>query len=100
MIFLTCCSLVPKQKYCESVYQTRRRKTRTVMVGNVALGSDHPMRIQTMTTSDTKDVAKTVEEVCAPDLKCTGVVLTTVCGCQACENPYCFRCFSLLLILN
>ena len=33
------------------------------MVGNVALGSDHPMRIQTMTTSDTKDVAKTVEEV-------------------------------------
>jgi (E)-4-hydroxy-3-methylbut-2-enyl-diphosphate synthase len=35
-----------------------------VMVGNVALGSDHPIRIQTMTTSDTKDVAKTVEEVC------------------------------------
>lgn len=35
------------------------------MVGNVALGSDHPIRIQTMTTSDTKDVAKTVEEVCS-----------------------------------
>lgn len=33
------------------------------MVGNVALGSDHPIKIQTMTTSDTKDVAKTVEEV-------------------------------------
>lgn len=33
------------------------------MVGNVPLGSDHPIRIQTMTTSDTKDVAKTVEEV-------------------------------------
>ncbi|VAI46751.1 unnamed protein product [Triticum turgidum subsp. durum] len=55
--------LVPRQKYCESIHQTRRRKTRTVMVGNVALGSDHPIRIQTMTTSDTKDVAKTVEEV-------------------------------------
>ncbi|VAI58251.1 unnamed protein product [Triticum turgidum subsp. durum] len=37
--------LVPRQKYCESIHQTRRRKTRTVMVGNVALGSDHPMRI-------------------------------------------------------
>lgn len=34
-----------------------------MMVGNVPLGSDHPIRIQTMTTSDTKDVAKTVEEV-------------------------------------
>lgn len=33
------------------------------MVGNVALGSDHPIRIQTMTTSDTKDVKATVEEV-------------------------------------
>lgn len=32
-------------------------------VGNVALGSEHPIRIQTMTTSDTKDVAATVEEV-------------------------------------
>lgn len=34
------------------------------MIGNVALGSDHPIKIQTMTTSDTKDVARTVEEVC------------------------------------
>jgi (E)-4-hydroxy-3-methylbut-2-enyl-diphosphate synthase len=56
--------LVPRQKYCESIHQTRRRKTRTVMVGNVPLGSDHPIRVQTMTTSDTKDVARTVEEVC------------------------------------
>lgn len=35
------------------------------MVGDVALGSDHPIRIQTMTTSDTKDVAATVEQVLA-----------------------------------
>lgn len=54
---------VPRQKYCELIHKTVRRKTRTVMVGNVALGSDHPIKIQTMTTSDTKDVAKTVEEV-------------------------------------
>lgn len=33
------------------------------MVGDVALGSEHPIRIQTMTTSDTKDIAATVEEV-------------------------------------
>jgi (E)-4-hydroxy-3-methylbut-2-enyl-diphosphate synthase len=42
-----------------------------VMVGNVPMGSDHPIRIQTMTTSDTKDVAKTVEEVCdPPNMRC------------------------------
>ena len=34
-----------------------------MMVGNVALGSEHPIRIQTMTTTDTKDVAATVEQV-------------------------------------
>jgi 4-hydroxy-3-methylbut-2-en-1-yl diphosphate synthase IspG/GcpE len=50
------------------------------MVGNVPMGSDHPIRIQTMTTSDTKDVAKTVEEVGAPYLRCMGLVLSTVCG--------------------
>lgn len=56
---------MPRQKYCESLHKTVRRKTRTVMVGNVALGSEHPIRIQTMTTSDTKDVAGTVDEVLA-----------------------------------
>ncbi|KAL9274459.1 4-hydroxy-3-methylbut-2-en-1-yl diphosphate synthase (ferredoxin), chloroplastic-like protein [Drosera capensis] len=55
--------LVPRQKYCESPYKTVRRRTRTVMVGNVAIGSEHPIRIQTMTTTDTKDVAATVEQV-------------------------------------
>jgi (E)-4-hydroxy-3-methylbut-2-enyl-diphosphate synthase len=44
-----------------------------VMVGNVPMGSDHPIRIQTMTTSDTKDVAKTVEEVrMLLNLRCNG----------------------------
>ncbi|MCD7457405.1 hypothetical protein HAX54_035028 [Datura stramonium] len=55
--------LVPRQKYCESINKTVRRKTCTVMVGNVAMGSEHPIRIQTMTTTDTKDVSATVEQV-------------------------------------
>jgi len=29
----------------------------------VPLGSEHPVRVQTMTTTDTKDVAATVEQV-------------------------------------
>jgi hypothetical protein len=54
---------VPRKKYCESINKTVRRKTRTVLVGNVPLGSEHPVRVQTMTTTDTKDVAATVEQV-------------------------------------
>lgn len=56
-------NVVPRQKYCESTHKTIRRKTNTVMVGNVAIGSEHPIRIQTMTTTDTKDIAGTVEQV-------------------------------------
>ena len=33
-----------------------RRKTRTVMVGNIAIGSDHPVRVQSMINEDTMDV--------------------------------------------
>ena len=36
-----------------------RRKTRSVRVGSIALGSDHPIRVQTMTKGDTGDVEKT-----------------------------------------
>lgn len=50
-------------KYCESVSHTKQWKTRTVMVGKVAVGSDHPIRIQSMTTSDTKDVEATVNQI-------------------------------------
>lgn len=50
-------------KYCESVYQTIRRKTRQVMVGNVGVGGNNPVRIQSMTTSNTRDVQATLEQI-------------------------------------
>lgn len=90
--------LVPRQKYCESIHQTRRRKTRTVMVGNVALGSDHPIRIQTMTTSDTKDVAKTVEEVMRIADKGADFVRITVQGKK--EADACFEIKNTLVQKN
>lgn len=37
-------------KYCDSVYTTQRRKTSTVTCGDVKIGSDHPIALQTMTT--------------------------------------------------
>jgi (E)-4-hydroxy-3-methylbut-2-enyl-diphosphate synthase len=39
-----------------------RRPTRVVRVGDVALGGDNPIRIQSMTTTDTQDVAATVAQ--------------------------------------
>ncbi|KAJ0021566.1 hypothetical protein Pint_32178 [Pistacia integerrima] len=80
--------LVPRQKYCESIHKTVRRKTRTVMVGNVALGSEHPIRIQTMTTTDTKDVAGTVEQVMRIADKGADIVRITVQGKKEADACY------------
>jgi (E)-4-hydroxy-3-methylbut-2-enyl-diphosphate synthase len=48
--------------YCASRFQTVRRPTREVLVGAVAVGGSNPIRIQSMTTSDTQDVAATVRQ--------------------------------------
>ena len=50
-----------------------RRKTRSVRVGNLVLGSDHPIRVQTMTKGDTADVYKTFDEIVG--LEATGCEL-------------------------
>lgn len=41
----------------------KRRKTRVVMVGNVGIGGDNPVRVQTMTNTDTLDIDATVKQV-------------------------------------
>ncbi len=53
-----------------------RRKTRTVRVGDIALGSEHPVRVQTMTKGDTADVYKTFDEIVG--LEATGAELVRV----------------------
>jgi (E)-4-hydroxy-3-methylbut-2-enyl-diphosphate synthase len=50
-------------KYCESIYQTKRWKTREVMVGNVGVGGNNPVRIQSMTTSNTRDIEATIDQI-------------------------------------
>ncbi len=44
-------------------YQNIRRKTRTVKVGNVTIGGNAPISIQSMTNTDTQDTTATVEQV-------------------------------------
>src|SRR5277367_5988247 len=48
--------------YCESISTYKRLKTREVKVGNLLLGNNNPIRVQTMTTTDTMDTIATVEQ--------------------------------------
>src|SRR5579872_4276474 len=50
-------------KYCESIYQTRRFPTREVKIGEVGVGGKNPIRIQSMTTSNTRDVEATGAQI-------------------------------------
>jgi (E)-4-hydroxy-3-methylbut-2-enyl-diphosphate synthase len=50
------------QLYCESLTEYKRLKTREVSIGNLLLGNGHPIRVQTMTTTNTMDTLATVEQ--------------------------------------
>ena len=51
--------------YCSSRYQTVRRLSRAVQVGGVAVGGDNPLRVQSMTTTNTQDIDATVNQTLA-----------------------------------
>ncbi len=48
--------------YCASRFQTIRRHTLEVNVGSVGVGGSNPIRLQSMTTSDTQDINATVKQ--------------------------------------
>ncbi|MFD2569310.1 (E)-4-hydroxy-3-methylbut-2-enyl-diphosphate synthase [Spirosoma soli] len=48
--------------YTPSLTQYIRRKTVTVNIGDVPMGSDYPIRVQSMTTVDTMDTQGSVEQ--------------------------------------
>ncbi len=50
------------QKYCNSLTEYSRRTTRKVQIGEIGIGGDEPIRIQSMTTTDTMDTAGTVAQ--------------------------------------
>ena len=49
-------------KYCNSLTSFSRFKTREVFVGKFGFGGSNPIRVQSMTTTDTMDTIATVEE--------------------------------------
>lgn len=48
--------------YCESLTEYKRLSTREVKIGELLLGNFHPIRVQTMTTTDTMDTMATVDQ--------------------------------------
>ncbi|WP_291784030.1 (E)-4-hydroxy-3-methylbut-2-enyl-diphosphate synthase [Cecembia sp.] len=55
-------ALLEKVRYCNSLTSYSRRKTIPVKVGDVTIGGDHPIVVQSMTTVDTMDTIGSVEQ--------------------------------------
>lgn len=55
-------SINKTKKYCDSLTRYSRYKTKIVNVGDIPLGGDYPIRIQSMTITDTMNTKATVEQ--------------------------------------
>ena len=55
-------SIESLRQYCNSLVQYSRRKTVEVKIGDLPMGGDNPIRIQSMTTIDTMDTKGSVEQ--------------------------------------
>ena len=49
-------------KYCSSIIDYKRWPTREVMVGDIGVGGNNPIRVQSMTTTNTMDTKLTIEQ--------------------------------------
>jgi (E)-4-hydroxy-3-methylbut-2-enyl-diphosphate synthase len=49
-------------QYCRNLYSYSRRQSREVSVGGVAVGANHPIRVQSMLTCDTMDTEKCIAQ--------------------------------------
>lgn len=54
---------IKSYQYCNSLTEYSRRKTITVNIGGILLGSDYPIRVQSMTTIDTMNTEGSIEQV-------------------------------------
>jgi GcpE protein len=51
-----------QENYCHSPYVRKRLPTHEVRIGDLPLGAQHPIRVQSMTTTDTMDTEATVQQ--------------------------------------
>ncbi len=55
--------IIGNKLYCPSLTEYIRRQTITVNIGDLPMGSDYPIRVQSMTTVDTMDTEGSIAEV-------------------------------------
>jgi len=55
-------SVASLKQYCNSLVQYSRRKTIEVKIGDIPMGGNNPIRVQSMTTIDTMDTLGSVEQ--------------------------------------
>ena len=66
-------------------YAIARRRSRQIMVGNVAVGGDAPISVQSMTNTETTDVAATVAQIRALEQAGADIVRVSVPSIDAAE---------------
>jgi (E)-4-hydroxy-3-methylbut-2-enyl-diphosphate synthase len=63
--------------FTDSLFSYKRFSTRNVKVGTVEIGGDNPIRVQSMTTTDTMDTAATVDQsISLADVGCEIIRIT------------------------
>ena len=67
-------------------YNEIRRKTPEIRIGRVAIGGDNPIAIQSMTNTDTHDVAATIRQIKALASAGCDIVRITVPDMEAAET--------------
>jgi (E)-4-hydroxy-3-methylbut-2-enyl-diphosphate synthase len=72
--------------YCASRFRTIRRPSVEMKVGTVGVGGENPLRLQSMTTSDTQDIEATVRQsIALAEVGCEIVRITA-------PNPAAAKC--------
>ncbi len=69
--------------FCEN--HIKRRKSRRIMVGSVAVGGDAPISVQSMTNTETTDVAATVAQIKALENAGADIVRVSIPTLEAAE---------------
>ncbi len=72
--------------YIKDLTKYQRQETSEVMIGSVPVGGNNPIRIQTMTDTDTKDTEATVEQIISVIKAGADYVRVTVKGMIDAEN--------------
>lgn len=65
---------------------SKRRKTREVLIGSVGVGGENPIQIQSMTTTDTRDVEATVSQIIRLQEAGCAIARVTVQGMKEAES--------------